>query len=310
MRPLVTDLFDDRYGATGRHTVSQCDQCGFGRTTPGLQPEKIGAFYAAHYPLAVETPTSVRQAARITPRWHAWLTGTDNIAHALAQPGTDVLDIGSASGVSLIEIGARGARAFGIEPDPTAAGIARQLGLKVHTGFITDHPFPRQSFDFITASQVIEHAPDPRAFLLAVAERLKPSGKIILSFPNLGALYRRIFGRRWLHWHIPYHLNFFTRRSFAHLAREAGLQVISSRTITPNLWTLIQLRSLLEKPQEGRMGRIWAAQHGRASSPPRGLTRLALSGSRLVGGAGIGFANRLIDSLGRGESFLVTLQKR
>ena len=113
-KALIHDLFDDRYGAAGRQTIWQCQRCGFGRTLPGLTAGQIGEFYSQHYPLARETPASVRKAARVLPRWRAWLAGTDNIAHQMIAPGTDVLDIGSASGVSLLEIQARGGRAFGV----------------------------------------------------------------------------------------------------------------------------------------------------------------------------------------------------
>ncbi len=308
--PLIRDLFDDRYGAPGRHTVYRCTICGFGRTMPGLKPSEIGAFYAKYYPLSAATPASVRASAVVEPRWKTWLSGTDNIAHQSTQPGQRVLDVGSASGVSLLEIAQRGGEAYGVEPDPTASKLARTLKLRVHTGFITDHPFPDTDFDLITASQVIEHEPDPKAFLRAVSKRLAPSGRVVLAFPNGDALARRLFGRRWLHWHIPYHYNFFTRRSFAQLANETGFTVVRMRTITPNLWTIIQLRTLLDHPAEGTMGRVWSAQHGsgQAGSAPPLLIRVLRQLAIRLANIPLTIVNRLIDALGQGESFLVTLK--
>ncbi|MBI4032680.1 class I SAM-dependent methyltransferase [Candidatus Berkelbacteria bacterium] len=309
-RPLMYDLFDDRYGAPGRHTVYRCDACGFGRTLPGLAPDEIGVFYAKHYPLSAATADSVRASVVVEPRWKTWLAGTDNIAHQYTQAGERVLDIGSASGVSLLEIQARGGEAYGVEPDPTAAKLARSLKLRVHTGFITDNPFPTTRFDLITASQVIEHEPDPQAFLAALGQRLAPGGQVILAFPNGNALYRRLFGRRWLHWHIPYHYNFFTRRSFSQLAATSGFTVVKLRTITPNLWTIIQLRMLAEQPREGMMGSVWAAQHagGIGTGQPSLVVRVARQIALRAASALITVVNRLIDGLGMGESFLVVLE--
>lgn len=311
-KKTYSGLFDDRYGAPGKHDIYRCTRCDFGRIHPGLKPSEIGEFYAKYYPLSAQTPKSVKEAAKIMPRWQSWLNGTDNIGHHYSKQGLKVLDIGSASGVSLLEIEQLGARAYGVEPDPTAAKLAKKLKLKVHTGFITDNPFPGESFDLITASQVIEHTPDPKKFLKAVSSRLNHDGYVVLSFPNSDALFRRIFGGRWLHWHIPYHYNFFTRKALRELAKQAGLEVVKVRTITPNLWTVIQLRSLSDKPQEGKMGSVWAAQHGksRTSAPPSLVVRAAQQAVLKGLNWAILLVNRSVDSLGLGESFLVFLKKK
>lgn len=311
-KPFMIDLFDDRYGALGRHSVYRCVSCGFGRTHPGLKPAAIGQFYAKYYPLANLSAEAVRRQARVRPRLQAWLTGTDNTAHWHIKAGDKVLDIGSASGVSLLEIQSLGGDAYGVEPDPNATRLAKQLRLKVFTGFITDNPFPREKFDVISASQVIEHTPDPRAFLAAAARRLKNDGQVILSFPNADALYRKILGRHWLHWHIPYHYNFFTRRSFERLVEQSGLVVVKIRTITPNIWTLIQLRSLLTQPREGLMGPVWAAQHGHRQTGQSWsmIIKLVRYGGVNVSSFVIALINRVIDLFGQGESFLVFLKNK
>lgn len=306
MRLIQKGLFDDRYGAPGRHNIYRCANCGFGRISPGLSPREIGEFYAKYYPLGATTLEAVKASVSVPPRWQSWLAGTNNIAHQYVRTGQEVLDIGSASGVSLLEIKKLGGIPFGIEPDPNAAKLAKKLKLNVFTGFITDNPFPEKQFDMITASQVLEHASDPEVFLKSVSNRLKPSGVAALSFPNFNAFYRKLCGRRWLHWHIPYHYNFFTKNSFEQLAEEAGLKVTSIRTITPNLWTLIQLRSLLDYPKEGKMGAVWAAQHSK--QPARAKhTGVHLIGRLLL--LPIALVNRVIDLLGQGESLLVFLQK-
>lgn len=309
--PLYRRLFDDRYGAPGRHTVYRCTRCGFGRIYPGLSARKIGTFYAKYYPLAVATPASVLANASVPPRWKAWLSGTDNTAHWHVAPGAKVLDVGSASGVSLLETQQLGGEPFGVEPDPHAGRLAKQLGLRVFVGFLEDDPFPGELFDIICASQVLEHTPDPRKFLRAVQRRLAPDGYAILSFPNFDAPFRKLWGHRWLHWHIPYHYNFFTRQSFKELANSAGLRVKKIRTITPNLWAILQLRSTFVEPAEGVMNPIWAPQHRSpvASRRPslfiRGVRRLSLLGASVL----VAVINRVVDSLGLGESFLVWVER-
>lgn len=305
----LSELFDDRYGAFGKHSIVICQSCGFGKTLPGIPKSIIGEFYAKHYPISKITKQSVLDSISLTNPLKRWLQGTNNIAHHSTVPGEDVLDIGSASGVSLLEIKKLGGSAYGVEPDPSAQRLAKALKLKVYQGFISDNPFPRQQFDLVTASQVIEHEPDPLNFLISIKRKLKSGGRVVLSFPNLNAIYRHVFGRRWLHWHIPYHLNHFTPRSFILLAKRAGFKITKIRTITPNEWTLLQIRMLLQKPIEGKSSNIWCSSSNLAHNQPRprlvDTTLYILSRLFLII---ITPLNRLIDLLGLGESLLVELQ--
>lgn len=306
-------LFDDRYGAPGKHSIYVCNTCGFGKTKPGLKKEQIGKFYSQYYPISGATPQLVKESVRRLSPFKKWLTGTDNICHEYARRRQIVLDVGSASGVSLLEIAMRGAKAYGVEPDPNGKRLARSLRLKVHTGFITDNPFPRLQFDLVTGSQVIEHEPDPLAFLLAMRYKLKKHGQIILSFPNYGAFYRLLFGKRWIHYHIPYHLNFFTHDSVKILANRAGLKIVSMRTITPNEWTLLQLRMLMTlPPREGIKSPIWHSA-SRKSTTGHGFSRYLGSALYLTSRTillALTPINRFLDLLGIGESFLVTMEQK
>ncbi|TAL74461.1 MAG: class I SAM-dependent methyltransferase [Bacteroidetes bacterium] len=302
--PLIENLYDDRYGAIGKHTIYVCTDCGFGKTVPGLKKSGIAKFYSRYYPLKSIEASTVKAEAKLIPLWLRWFTGIDHSAHFHIIPKTTVLDIGSGIGASLLEIELMGAKAYGVEPDPNAQRLAKELNLNVYIGFITDNPFPKLQFDYITASQVLEHEPDPRKFLKATYKRLKVNGQVILSFPHLNAVYRKIFGKRWLHWHVPYHLNFFTEKSFRILAQQCGYKVVKMRTITPNIWTYLQLKMLKLIPLEGRVNPIWASPNG--NIPRRNIE---LDFQMKVIYQGMAVLNRIIDLTGWGESFLVFLKK-
>lgn len=309
----ISDIFDDRYGAKGLYDIYKCNKCGFGRTTPALEKNKIGAFYRKYYPLNKTNIGQIKKQVDIKNNFNKWLLGTNNISHLYIKRNSRVLDIGSASGVSLLEIKALGAEGYGVEPDPTAQGFAKQLGLMVHKGFISDNPFPKMKFDFVTASQVIEHEPDPLKFLFDIKKKLKPNGKIILTFPNTDALYRKFFGRRWIHWHIPYHINHFSKKSVLLLAKKTGLRLIKTKTITPNLWTLIQTRSLFSVVNVGVPSDVWTNKRSQKSSGGNLLSRFMNMSIYFVNKFApfiILPVNRIIDSLGYGESFLVELKPK
>lgn len=308
----IDKLYDDRYGAPGLFSIRRCPICGFGRIEPGLAEKEIGQFYAKYYPLSSSTASAVRARTRIEPGWRRWLSGTNNISHLYVKPDKRVLDIGSASGVSLLELKQLGAEPYGVEPDPTAAKLAEELKLNVFTGQITDNPFPGLKFDYITGSQVIEHTPDPARFLATIKTRLAPGGQIVLSFPNTDSLARRIWGRYWINWHVPYHSNFFTRRSFKLLTDQSGFTVLKLKTITPNLWTVLQITMFRQKTEAGQMHPIWANQHRKKKpgSRPVLIKRLGRQVAIVSLYAVSAIINRLIDLSGLGESFLAILVKK
>lgn len=310
---IYKDLFDDRYGAPGKHSIYRCIKCGFARIFPGIaKNNRLGKFYSKYYPLLSVSPDLLQKSVKIYPNWLLWLRGNNNTAHYHIKPNSTVLDIGSGSGLSLLEIEKLGSEAYGVEPDPNAQKIAEKLNLIVHKGFITDHPFPKLKFDYITASQVIEHDPDPITFLKKAKEKLYENGEIILSFPNIDSIYRKIFGSKWLNWHVPYHLSFLTKSSLKIVAERAGLRIRKIRTITPNLWTLLQFRMFFEQVNEGQPSSIWKVKESTRISQTQEnsikISFLSISLPLLI--LLLSFINRIIDLLGLGDSYLVFLKRK
>jgi len=297
--PLFKKLYDDRYGSPGYFSVYSCGKCGFGRTDPVLERKEIGKFYKKYYSLSGLTPTKVRNSIDTSSRFISWLFGTDATAHKYIRTSSKVLDVGSGSGSSLLEIKRKGSTGFGVEPDPNAQRIAKKLKLNVFKGFLTDNPFPDRKFDYVTVSQVLEHEPDPLRFLISAKNKLKPDGQIVLAFPNASSIYRKLFGKKWLNWHIPYHINFFTKGSFKRLTKKAGLKVISYRTITPNIWTVFQIKGLFVKTGMGRKNHLWM------NRKESGFSRLLNIALFIV----VTPVNRFVDMFGVGDSIFVTLRK-
>ncbi|MGO7594081.1 hypothetical protein AB9E13_33445, partial [Rhizobium leguminosarum] len=77
-------------------------------------------------------------------------------------------------------------------------------------------------------------------------------GRGIMAFPNTGSFHQKIWKDRWINWHIHYHQNHFNRTSFTKLDGKFGYKVENVRTVTPNLWSVLQLRTARERKQEGK----------------------------------------------------------
>jgi SAM-dependent methyltransferase len=314
--PYIDRVWDDRYGAPGVFSILKCGSCGQMVTSPLLSEQDLPALYSRYYPRGDANFDAIKKEADAVllpdaaKKRHQ--NGTDNQGHYLVKPGQKVLDIGCGSCISLLEVRNLGGEAWGIETDPNVRAIADHFGLTVHIGSIHDNPFPGEEFDLIVLNQVIEHVPDPIALLKLVRGRLRPNGRVILGFPNSGSLNRMISGRKWLNWHIPYHLHHYNKNSFALIVKQAGYDVVSMRTVTPNLWTILQLRAFGDETVEGQPSTAWTGSGPsvpeKSSFAMRWKNRFASRATGLTYGL-IGPLNRVTDSLGLGDSILVEIRK-
>lgn len=151
------------------------------------------------------------------------------------RPSQRVLDMRCGSGLLAMSLAAQGHQVTGVDRSP-ADGLEPRLA-----GFVAadvDAPLPDEiggGYDVIVADDVVEEVRDPKRLLTELAELVRPGGTIIATVPNIGHWYVR---SRMLLGLFDYdqrgildkaHLRFFTRRSFARLARQAGLETVGRR---------------------------------------------------------------------------------
>src|SRR3546814_7156981 len=70
----------------------------------------------------------------------------------------------------------------------------------------------------------------------------------------------KLFGRRWIHWHAPYHLNYFTRHSMKRLAAKVGFDVELVRVVTNSAWIEYQWAHLVTFPRQGHASPFWGSE--------------------------------------------------
>lgn len=299
-KPLYQKLFDDRYGYPGTFDLYQCTVCGFAQTVPELSAEQLTQLYTDYYPRKQLTAADVQQAAKFRPGWTGWLAarlrGTLNTCHYYAKPGQRVLDVGCGDGTSLLDITQLGAEAYGTEYDRNVEPVAKQLGLRIFFGDLKAAPYPDEFFDTITMSQLLEHVADPVAFIRTAKQKLKPGGQMMISFPNINSFNRKKSGRRWVNWHVPYHINFFTNQSIALLAKATAMELSSVHTYTPNQWLLLQTLANHHAPVLGQPSPVWVG----------GMAKWRLGLALLYSLVRIPLT-RIQDAMGQGDSYLVIL---
>lgn len=308
------EIYDDRFGHPDLFELVRCNDCGHLMTRPSLQESDLANLYGTYYPRENITPDQVgTEAEKINLTFgkiRRWWMGVDNQGQYSVHAGEKMLDVGCGSGLSLLQARALGAEAWGIEADPNVDRIARYLNLRVHQGSLYDEPFEGTDFDLIVLNQVIEHIPEPDRALKVIHGRLSAGGRVVMIFPNVNSLWCRLSGLNWINWHIPYHLHHFSLASFTQMATRCGFRVVRSRTITPNGWTLLQIRANRQSIVRGEVNPMWQVKS------PSQTTDAVASASlipwkkliRIPVMLLVGIVNRLIDGFGYGDSLMVELR--
>jgi len=146
-----------------------------------------------------------------------------------------VLDIGCATGYLAEQMKKNGCYVVGVENDPDAANIAKQYCENVIIGDI-EHlkklPYPKEYFDVIVYSDILEHLRRPDLVLMRFKKYLATNGHVIASIPNTAIFSVRLkllFGK------FEYeekgildktHLRFFTLKTAKSLFETSGYEVI------------------------------------------------------------------------------------
>lgn len=102
--------------------------------------------------------------------------------------GKDVLDVGCNTGYGTMRFVPVARLVVGVDVSPRAIEAARLRESDGRPEFVLTSgfalPFSEAAFDLVTSFQVLEHVPDPTAFLRELARVTRPGGTVILATPN------------------------------------------------------------------------------------------------------------------------------
>jgi SAM-dependent methyltransferase len=237
-RPVLDHVADTRFGSPGAWRIMHCDACGLEQTDPQPSAAELKTLYETYYNYGGEAGTSYtgwRDRIILSPLYQLFLKLDGDMAFNAETGSGRLLELGCNEGRNLVLYRRNGFKPEGTEVNARAAEVARSRGFMVYESDL-ESLRPSLPFDRVVLANVLEHALDPRAMLADVKRILAPGGEVWISLPNRRSWLRALFGRKWINWHVPFHITHFDCDTLRRLLRDSGFTVVTEKNLTPALW--------------------------------------------------------------------------
>lgn len=240
------------------YDVLKCLDCGFGQVN--VSADEIADFYDKAYFDGEKGDFSQAENQEFRAEHRYWIQG--NLGRLSESRKPRVLEIGPGLGAPMggyfqrfhptIEYAA-------IEISEYACERLSARGFNVFHGRVTNAKAIdacRGKFDLIFGIEVIEHDPEPRAFVHSVYEMLRPGGWAAFTTGNMDGFMARWKKEHWYYLDPPAHLSYFTPAAVRQVLSKEGFKNISIkkygfnyialrlRTHIPGILALTHLRNL------------------------------------------------------------------
>ncbi|MBU3947845.1 MAG: class I SAM-dependent methyltransferase [Proteobacteria bacterium] len=220
------------------YQIGKCSNCGLIQIFPLPSEDDLKALYEENYNFGGESGTvysRLRDHFLSSSAYLLWLFLDGDVSfHSYFGSGS-LLDVGCNEGRSLLIYKKHGFRPEGLELNEKAAAVATAKGFKIHTELIEDF-YPEEKYDLVVLANVLEHSTRPTEMIRHVARILNPGGQVWISCPNVESWQRKLFGRYWINWHVPFHIAHYSNKTLNILLMDEGFHIEDIRQESPSAW--------------------------------------------------------------------------
>jgi SAM-dependent methyltransferase/tetratricopeptide (TPR) repeat protein len=181
--------------------------------------ECLDSGYRFYYPFNVLGDSRFYEQLQKFPWYYMDWKWEYQIAQAMIDPDSALLEIGCGNGKFLEHLREKGITVTGMEMNKTALNVLKGKGIDAVTESIQAYaPNHKEAFHYVCCFQVLEHIPEVKEFLESAIDVLKPGGKLILSVPNNDAFMFKKDENQLLN-RPPHHMGLWNHRSLMSLCR-------------------------------------------------------------------------------------------
>ncbi len=149
------------------------------------------------------------------------------------------LDVGCGAGAFLKAAIGESWEAEGVEVSRSSVEYLQKQNIKVFYGDLAAANFAENSFDVVTAVEILEHIAEPEIVLKEIFRVLRPGGLMWATTPHGNGASRRLLGADWTCVAPPEHLHLFSVKGIKNLLTEAGFQNVRILTQGVNPFEIV-----------------------------------------------------------------------
>jgi SAM-dependent methyltransferase len=170
----------------------------------------------------------------------------------------NMLDLGAGTGAFVNEMKQAGWAVTGLEPDPDARKVAKELyGIDLEDTSLF-YQLTDGTFDAITMWHVLEHVHDLQGYITKLKSLLKEKGKLIIAVPNYTSKDAARYEEHWAAYDVPRHLYHFSPKSMQVLIEKHGLKITAYKPMWFDSFYVSMLSSKYKKGKTNLPGAFFS----------------------------------------------------
>ncbi len=225
------------YGEKANFRFQMCNQCRFVFVNPRPDASALIAYYGTAGGHGINSVTSTEEAqSREASFPNSTIDALRIMKHVrkMIPDAISLLDVGAGYGYfskEAIDVGFIDVVA--LEFDEDACRICKDIsGVSPISDSFESFESPRDSFDCILMSQVLEHASDIRLWIDRSRSLLTPNGVLVVAVPNFASFLATALKIKDPFVIPPDHLNYFNGRALSRLVEKSGFEVLRIETVS------------------------------------------------------------------------------